>query len=177
MEVIASCVLGHGYGVEGTVGGARAVDHGSRCDTDLWHDLETVMWIAGGFTGTQQRNMPQGGSAIGVEGVNAAVLAHHIQKVVSSLTGNADLRKVDRLAIYLAVHGVEADLSELRSIHVSGSEDRFIQMCAGSRIVVVVSDHVGLTWRWARSWVNGNCARGMVSTACLVQKCCQQGNS
>ena len=90
--------------------------------------------------------MPQSGSAIGVEGVDAGVLAHHIQNVVSSLTGNADLRKVDRLAIHLAVHGVEAHLSELRSIHVSGSENRFTQICAGSRIVIVVSDHVGLTW-------------------------------
>src|ERR1700680_3064633 len=177
LEVIASCVPGHGHGVEGTVGRARAVDHGSRCDTDLWRDLATVMLIAGRFTGTQQRNVPQSGSAIGVEGVDAGVLAYHVQKVVRSLTRNADLRKVDRLAIHLAVHGVEADLPELRSIHVSGSEDHFTQICAGSRIVVVVSDHVNLTWRWARSWVNCNCARGMVSTASLVQKCCQQGNS
>src|ERR1700736_408380 len=142
LEVIASCVLGHGYGVEGTVGGARAVDHGSRCDTDLWRDLTTVMGIAGGFTGTQQRSMPQSGSAIGVEGVDAGVLAHHIQNVVSSLTGNADLRKVDRLAVHLAVHRVEAHPSELRSIDVSGSENRFTQIGAGSRIVIVVSDHV-----------------------------------
>src|ERR1700724_320414 len=121
LEVIAGCVLGHGYGVEDTVGGARAVDHGSRCDTDLGRDLETVMGIAGGLTGTQQRNLPQSASAIGVEGVDAGVLAHHVQDVASSLTGNADLRKVDGLAIHFAVHGVEADFSELRGIHVSRS--------------------------------------------------------
>ena len=56
-------------------------------------------------------------------------------------------RSAIALAIHLAVHGVEARLSELRSIHVSGSENRFTQICAGSRIVIVVSDHVGSTWR------------------------------
>ena len=100
------------------------------------------MVVARGLVCSDYGSFPDLCASIGVEGVNAAMLRGHIQDIVV-LTTNYHVTEIKRLRIHLAIHRMEADLSELDRIHVIWSQNCFRRIETVARNVVVKSSHIG----------------------------------
>ena len=54
------------------------------------------------------------------------MLSNHVQNIVSSLARNGYAAKVERLSVYLAIHGDDEQFAEIGRIHIAGCEDVFV---------------------------------------------------
>src|ERR1700722_14899727 len=83
------------------------------------------------------------GVAVGVEGVDAVILSRNINHVMNP-AGDAHIRNVERLRIYVAVDGLRKFLAEAaRSFHYGWSESGFVQVLSGAQNVIVLHEDPG----------------------------------
>ncbi len=112
LVVGAGGIFAHGYGEDGAIRAEHAVDYGCGGDTDCGSYLSAAVVIAGCFAGGDDGGLPELGSAVGVKGVDAAVLGGNIEDIVN-LAGDGEIGQEEWFGIDMAIDGQEADLPEL----------------------------------------------------------------
>ena len=128
---------------------AGYVDDGSAGDSYLRHDVARVhvRRAHGGDAGiwVQEVGSPQRrrGTGVGIEGINTVALGRHHHDVVDPVSRNRHLRHVERLGVNITIQRIGIELAEARGIHVRWRQHSFIDVLAGTGIVVVVGAHGG----------------------------------
>src|SRR5205807_1577287 len=88
LEILAGCILAHGNNIHSPVGSGVPIDDRSRGNPYFGSDLTATMNIRGGFARSQGGDLPDRGSGVGVQAVNAVVLRCYDQQIT---IGSADL--------------------------------------------------------------------------------------
>jgi hypothetical protein len=83
-------------------------------------------------------------TVVRIQRVHAVVHGRSVDDVVAALAGDRDIRDVEGLCIDLAVQRRAVELAELRRIYIRGRQDSFVEIGAGSQIVVVLGSYADL---------------------------------
>ena len=149
-----------GVGVHGTSGGDRLglggdveraggrVDNGRAGDADLGGQV-TLPGLSRRDGGDALRRVDEaivperGAGFVGVEGVDTVVLGGDEDDVVNSLARDRHASHVEGLGVDRAVDRVGELHAEVRRVDVRRVQDRLIEVLAGPRVIVVISEDVG----------------------------------
>src|SRR5216684_3534322 len=119
------------------------VDDRSGSDSNLRGDEETagIAFRERGntFAGIGETHVPErsGGSSVGVEGVYAVVFGGDKENVVFAFAGDFDVGKIKRLGVNVTVNFESEEFAELAGIDIGVSENFFVEIGAGTRVVVL----------------------------------------
>src|SRR4029077_1403809 len=88
LEVASGSILRHRDNVDDSVRTPRAVNHRSCRYAYLRNHLAAITRIARGLIRTQEGDLPEGWSIVGIEGIDAVMFGRYIEDVVCALTRN-----------------------------------------------------------------------------------------
>src|SRR5690348_2135115 len=95
----------------------RAIDDGGGRDPDARLDLAAAVRIARSLAWLEQGDVPEGGSAVRIEGIDRVVLGRDEHGVMRA-PADGELRKIQRLRVHLAIDLQRSEQSETRRIDV-----------------------------------------------------------
>src|SRR5580700_4338301 len=112
MVVVSGGILRHGDQENSSLWPHLQIDSGSRRDSDLGGDLAATMVVRSGIARLQKRRVQELRAVIGVECIQAVVLRRDVQNVVRTHIRESQSGDIERLGVYLAIHGEREQSAE-----------------------------------------------------------------
>ena len=74
----------------------------------------------------------------------------HVHHIVDAFLRDVDVGNIERLSCNQAIDRLREEGSELRGVYVGWRQESFVGIQAGTRIVIVLGEHVHLGGGWER---------------------------